>query len=117
MRALLIDPNSKSIEEVEIVENENEESLLDNFYSLIGCEMIEMMLFPTRDHAIIVDEEFLMKNPEPETFYYIRHLLPIYPDSFAGKGIIIGYNREEDEFTSCTLSVDEIRNSILFIDD
>lgn len=83
MRAILIDPFTKTVTEVET------EGGLHDIYKLIGCDTIDAVYLADGKHNIFVDDNGLTYN-EPLPVYQWQG----YPQPLAGRGLLMGYNDE-----------------------
>ena len=105
MRAILINPDLKTVSEVD-------EPVLDlpTLYRLIGCTTIQLVRVADVEHFIVVDEEGLLAH-EPKAMFTVRG----YAQPLAGIGVIVG---DEDEvtgkLTAATLDVERVREAVSF---
>ena len=86
MKGILIDPEAKTIQEVEI------DGSLHSFYELLGCDIIDRVCYDSK-HDLVVDDEGLlktggclfrvMKSDAPESTYW-------YDGLIAGKAVVVG---------------------------
>lgn len=60
MRAILIDPVEKKIEEIDV---KNPNKSLQEFYDIIGCNLVEMVYLDS-NIVMVIDEEGRLKNFE-----------------------------------------------------
>lgn len=58
MRAILIDPVEKKIEEIDV---KNGNKSLQEFYDIIGCDLVEM-IYLDRNIVMVIDEEGRLKD-------------------------------------------------------
>ena len=59
MRAVKIDPVSRTVTEIELAKNPNR--TLEELYSIIGCDLVELVQID-RDMVMVVDEEGKCKD-------------------------------------------------------
>ena len=59
MRAVKIDPVSRTVTEIDLKKNPN--STLEELYSIIGCDLVELVQID-RDMVMVVDEEGKCKD-------------------------------------------------------
>lgn len=104
IKAILIDPEVQLIREVVV----DEKDFLESCYKLIGCNLIEVAMDLDGD-TIYVDEEGLLKQVKGY-FTVVGARQP-----FAGKGLVVGYDRANDKNISTSLSVQDVRDFVKFI--
>lgn len=102
MKAFLIDPVARTIEEVE------HDGSLDSIYRLIGADCFACASFDADGNGAYVDDEGLLK-PNQEFF-----LIDGYPQPLAGKGLVLGCD-ELGETIEPTLSLEDLRNKTRFL--
>ena len=105
MKAILINSVNKTVTEVTL---NDDEPILNQFYKLIGCDIIEIAHYINKNNSIIVDEEGLLK-PQNHFFFYKKAHQP-----FAGNGLITGIN-ENGDAVSCNISLVEAALNIEFL--
>ena len=102
IRIILIDAKNKEVKAMEI------EPTLEEYYRLIGCELIEAVhpkgLAPK--HHLYVDEEGLYRQT-------CSFLITGFPAPLRGNAILLSHD-DEGESASCTISVGEISNMVYF---
>jgi hypothetical protein len=79
MKALLITPESRTIEEIDLADG------MDEIKSIIGYDTIESDSIGTADDTLFFDEECFLRGTEGR--FQIDTLIPV-----SGKGIIAGYD-------------------------
>lgn len=84
MKAFLIDPDERSVTEVDYSGDYRQ------IYTLIGAECFTAAEFNEFGDVVYVDDEGLMKGPT--SFFIIEG----YPQPLAGKGLVIGTDEEGD---------------------
>ena len=83
MRAVKIDPVSRTVTEIDLKKNPN--NTLQELYEIIGCELVELVQID-RDMVMVVDEEGKCKDVQGAfTFIGWRTVI-------AGTAIILGGN-------------------------
>lgn len=106
MRAILINPTLKTVEEVEVKPSPD---TLHHWYELLGVDLVTVGLYLDDHDSIIVDDEGLLKSPEQFFFYKGGH------QPFAGNGLVVGVD-EEGESVSANITLQEVRNNVMFMD-
>lgn len=104
MRAILIDSTKKEITEV----NVSKSGTLQDWYSLIGCEIVEVGHYINNKDSILVDEEGMMGKPT--SFFSYKGARHPY---FAGNGLIVGVD-ENGESVSCSLVASDVVKMVSF---
>jgi len=102
IKAILIE--KEIIWEVEV----DEKNFLQSCYKLIGCDLIEVAVDLGND-TIYVDEEGFCKEPE-----FLFHVIG-YPQPFAGRGLVVGYNAHADKHIDTHLSVQNVRDIVRYV--
>jgi hypothetical protein len=102
MKAILIDPFTRSITEVEY------DGDYTKIYSLIDCDTFTLAPINHRGDGIFVDDEGLFK-PGQEFFKHAN-----YPQPLAGKGMILGCDEEGDS-TEPTVSLEDTIKAVRFM--
>lgn len=108
MLAYLIEPYAEEL--VKVVEYDDS---LDGMYKLIGCGCVDAVTFNKYGDAVFVDDEGLLYSKEEildRGFFILVHESG-YIQTLAGKGLILGVNKEGDS-TSPKESDSAIRNRI-----
>ena len=97
MRAILIDPFTQTIEEVDYSGD------YKDIYSLIECDLFTTVYLPnTSDDTLFVDDEGLYV--ENQRFFKIEG----YEQPLAGRGLLLGTD-EEGESIDCMSTVEEVK--------
>lgn len=103
MRAFLIDPEAKTVNEV----------LFDGdyhqIYTLIGAECFDVCRLPDND-GIFVDDEGLV-NGKPQSFF--MHIDAMQP--LAGKGLVLGCDEQGNTVEPKT-TLDHLRRSVVWLE-
>jgi hypothetical protein len=104
IKAILIDPETRTIREVLV----DEKDFLDSCYKLIGCNLIEVAV-DLDDDTIYVDEEGLCKQ--------VKGLFEVVGahQPFAGRGLVVGYNASADKHVDTTLSVQDVVDIVRWV--
>lgn len=100
MRAILIDPEAKTITEVDYDGN------YKSIYKLIGCQTFTVVGINDNE-SIFVDDEGLLNNPE---FFFMWRG---YHQPLAGKGLILGVD-DEGESVETKLTLDYVVDHVTF---
>ena len=97
MRAILIDPFTQTIEEVDYSGD------YKDIYGLIECDLFTTVYLPnTSDDTLFVDDEGLYV--ENQRFFKIEG----YEQPLAGRGLLLGTD-EEGESIDCMSTVEEVK--------
>jgi len=106
MRAILINPFTTSVTEVNVTKN------FDSWYKILSFNDFRVRIVqPVRydkNHSLWVDEEGLLK-PANLSF----ELFSIYPDPLFGCGLIVGESRDGSS-RPCSLLLTEVQALIRF---
>ena len=100
MKALLIDPENRSIEEIEL-------SGMDDIKSMIGYDTIESDAVGSDGDYLFFDEECFLRGTEGR--FQIDTLIPV-----SGKGIVMGYDGEGG-FSDVRMSREELSGRIKYL--
>ena len=100
MKAIIIDPERKSLGEVD------QDWDIDSLQAFIGGYIENGSV--VSGVSIYVDEEGLLKN-----INHFFRLPELTSDWLAGRAVILGYN-ELGEATDCPLSFDEVKDFVFF---
>ena len=102
MRAILIDPFTRTITDVEYSGD------YKDIYKLIDCDTFTVATINNRDDGIFVDDEGLFK-PGQAFFWHDG-----YPQPLAGRGLVLGCN-EEGESVEPSVSMADVVNHTRFM--
>lgn len=102
MKALLIDPYTRTVSEVEYSGD------YQHIYTLIDANTFDIARLPNGDGAF-VDDEGLLK---PCDHFWLHEN---YPSPLAGKGLLLGCDAE-GESISPTTDIETLRNEVRFMD-
>ena len=100
MKALLISPETRSIEEIDI-------SGMDDIKSIIGYDTIESDPVGNHDDYLFFDEECFLRGTEGR--FQIDTLIPV-----SGKGIVVGFDREA-AFRDVAMSEQELAGRLKYL--
>ena len=105
MKAILIDVRNKTISLVEV----DNKRVLEDWYELMGCQMVEVAHYFNNHDSILVDEEGLLSLSGDTKFFTIKggH------QPFAGNGLVVGVNNR-GESVSPNISVEEVQKMVKF---
>lgn len=103
MRAILIDPFTRTISEVDT------DASLDDVYTLLDIETLTVVAYD-REHALFLDDEGLLKSNEVQAYFHVEGS----DQPFAGRGLIIGDNYGDNR--AATLSLDAVKKAVTFLD-
>lgn len=98
-KGILINPEAKTIEEIQI-----KEDVLKSLYEIIGCELVECIRLDNKN-ALWVDEEGFYNSA------FGFDLIGYSP--LSGKGVILGYDHNGDK-SDTTLSIETVTTKIKF---
>ena len=112
MKAILIDVKNETVTDVTY----DEKHSLDEWYKLIGCELVEVATeIPNTDNttgnSIMVDEEGMLGLDDNSKFFTVEDA----HQPFAGNGLIVGINYDNGKTIDCSITADDIRNKIKFL--
>ena len=108
MKAILIDVHSQTIKEVEVTQTNG--SNLQSMYEHIGCDCVACVSIDDNNDIWVDDEGLLSITPLSKFFLYNG-----YPQPLAGNGLIMGINPNDGRSTDTTLSIQEVAESITFM--
>ena len=101
MKAYLIDPESRSVEPIEI-------SGMSEIEALIGFNTLESDSVGTRGDLLFFDEECFIRGSHHR--FRIDKLVPV-----AGKGVVIGAPNPEGGFRNVDTDIDELKHRIVYL--
>jgi hypothetical protein len=124
VRALLIDPLTKSVSEVQLPIDEEGDTRLDAMREHLQCQWVTRCgLGPAPDRRTEVDlwldDEGRLSYPNPRGYFGFKHPTTGEPigDLFCGRGLILSGDPGTGLTTGTTLPVCEIAPRIYFLDD
>ena len=103
MKAILIDPFTRTVTEVEYSGN------YQQIYDLIDCETFDCARINRHGDGIFVDDEGLIRDKEQAFFLHAD-----YPQPLAGKGLVLGCD-DEGESVSPHTTLDEVTRKVRFV--
>ena len=103
MRAILIDPFTRLIGEVDT------DCTLDQVYDLLGVDLITVVSFD-KEHAMFLDDEGLLKPKQEMQYFKVKGA----DQPFAGRGLIIGDQYGDNR--PATLTVEEVASKVTFLE-
>lgn len=103
MRAILINPENKTVTEIDIGKGE-----LEDLYRAIDCTCICMPLRFDNGDFLVMDDEGLLK--ESNYFWHFKGATQV----LAGKAIIVGPETEDGDILPVRSSVEEVAEWVLF---
>lgn len=103
MRAILIDPFTRSINEVDT------DASLDDIYALLDIDTLTVVKYDP-DNALLLDDEGLLKDKEVQEYFWLSGCI----QPFAGRGLLIGDKYGENRATD--IDVAEVRENVRFLD-
>jgi hypothetical protein len=111
MRAILIDPYTRTIEAIELP-IANDEATLKVLYQAIfhADHGIIQALDLGADHDLWIDEEGLLKPWEDQAFFQLLDHSPI-----AGRGVILSHD-DNGSCTPCLAPIEPVRRAVSWVD-
>ena len=103
MKALLIDPTTRTVTEIHI------DGSLQSFYAALGCKYVAVACDLPNGDTIYVDDEGLFA-PAPVDYFQISHGYQPY----AGKGLIV-HTDQDGETRAVKSTLDDIKSDVVFI--
>ena len=103
MKAILIDPETKTVKEIEI------EKGIDAIYKAIDCNIFTCPITYENNDCLYCDDEGLYKEDIIGGIIYPNWSYPI-----VGKSIIIGTN-DDGESVDCKSTVDDIKKDLIWV--
>lgn len=100
MKALLITPDTQSIDEVEV-------SKLDDIKALIGFDTLESDVIGSAGDRLYFDEECFLRGASGR--FQIDTVIPV-----SGKGVVIGVSEDGSELRDVTIDTDDLRRRTKF---
>lgn len=102
MRALLIDPYTKTITEVE------HDDTLQNIYKHIQADCIDMVRINNKGDCVLVDDEGLYRQ---DAYFAIEN----YLQPLAGRGLVLGTGSQGESTAPAEETVETLENKISWI--
>lgn len=103
MRAILIDPFTRSISEIDT------DASLDEMYSILEVDLITVVRV-NKDHAMILDDEGLLQPKITQEYFHVQGS----DQPFAGRAMILGDDYGENR--AATMTVPEVASLVTFLD-
>jgi hypothetical protein len=100
MRALLIDPEKQTIEEIDMAGRED-------IARLVGFDTIESDAIGSEGDRLFFDEECFLRQSKGR--FQIDTVIPV-----AGRGVIVGTAGADDELSDAVTAIEDLRGRIKF---
>lgn len=104
MKAILIDPTTRTIKEVDY------DGEFKTIYELTSCDCITIARIPDTGDEIYLDDNGMTNSPD-KLFAFKRS----QGQPYAGKGLVVGHN-EMGEDVEPTVTVDQLIEAVVFLD-
>ena len=104
-KGILIDVEKREIKEVVI------EDGIKSIYEQIKCDTFDCVQIHEENDVYVDDNGLLSLTPHSKFFHY-----KTYPQPICGNGLILGINHDNGESIDTTLSVEEVRKNVRFMD-
>jgi hypothetical protein len=101
MKALLIDPEARSIEAIEVASREE-------IVGIIGYDTIEIDAVGDRGDRLFFDEECFLRGTKGR--FQIDSIIPV-----AGKGVVVGSNEDGTRLSDVQTDIEELRSRTKFL--
>ena len=105
-KGILIDVVNKTVTEVEIKSSKT----LKEMYRVIGCSMVECVNIDPKNDLWVDEEGLLTVTENTRSFNCGGHYL-------IGNGLILGFNPKKGESCDTTLTVNQVKEMVKFIDE
>lgn len=102
---ILIDVKNKEIKEVTLGDDYRE------IYKHLECSLFTCVSIDNKNDVFVDDEGLLCLTPESK-FFKLR----TYPEPLAGNGLILGINTRTGNSVNTTLTVDQVKGMVRFLD-
>lgn len=113
MKVILIDPWTRSIDEVHIPSTNNLQAIyhqLSHEPSNWKVDMVEAFsLYDT--HTMLVDEEALIRIKGPPPCFAWHHQRTVW-----GKGLVLGLTPDGEDWTDCKLTLDHVKAQVVWME-
>ena len=103
MQFIKIDPTTRTIEAIETT------GTLQEMYRQIGCQCIDFCVRHSNGDALVVDDEALLLDPQPEAFAFKG-----YPNRIHGIALVTGSD-EEGETTAPIMTLEEVKQRVVWL--
>jgi hypothetical protein len=101
---ILIDVQNRTIEFVEVKD-------WKDIYNHVKCETFECVSIDEQNDVYVDEEGLLTLTPKSMFFMYKG-----YPQPLCGNGLILGIDHENGESVDTTLSLEEVKKNVRFMD-
>jgi hypothetical protein len=106
MKAILINAENQTVEQVDIPDNKH----LETYYSLLKCECVTVVeIAVQRNHSLYLDDEVLLSD-------FHQYGFSIFGQEFVGNGPIVGYNPDEGEDVDVRVTSQYITGLVQILD-
>lgn len=103
MRAILIDPFTRTVSDIDT------DAGLDSLYDILQVDMITVMQVGA-SHCLILDDEGLLKSKIGQEYFQLRGM----DQPLAGRGLILA--DEYGESRPATLNLAEVEDKVIWLD-
>jgi len=104
MRAILIDPFTRTVSDIDT------DAGLDDLYRILDVELITVLRVGA-GHAMILDDEGLMKNKIEQGYFQLEGM----DQPLAGRGLILA--DEYGENRPATLTLEQVEERVVWLDN
>lgn len=104
MKAILVDVKNQEIKEVE------HDDTLKSIYKYVDCRTFDVVNINDDNYIYVDDEGLFVENQ-----LYFEYSGSERAVRLAGNGLILGLDHESGDSISSTLSVEEVRNKVIFL--
>lgn len=108
MKAILIDPRTKTLEGIELPDDSR--ARMERIYALLGCSYVDCVRLDTGRDAVFVDDEGLLGDLSAQRFFWLEGT----HSPLAGAGVIMGAD-EEGETVAPTIALDEVAERLHWV--
>jgi hypothetical protein len=104
-KGILIDVEKREIKEVEIGDT------LQSIYDQIKCDTFDCVQIHEENDVYVDDNGLFNLTPHSKFFHY-----KTYPQPLSGNGLILGIDHETGESIDTTLTIEEVKKNVKFMD-
>jgi len=106
MKAILIDVHNETVRQVEV----NDDNVLQSWYKLLICTMVQVAHYFNEKDSIMCDEEGLFTMNDDSKFFSIEggH------QPFIGNGLVVGVDPMDGVSVDPCITVEEVRSKVKF---
>jgi hypothetical protein len=104
-KGILIDVVKREVRHVEI------DDTLQSIYDTIGCDTFDCVQIHDENDVYVDDNGLLNLTPHSKFFHY-----KTYPQPLCGNGLILGINHDNGESIDTTLTIEEVKRDVRFMD-